>query len=124
MSDIYLEEINHLKHYIEQHYMEQLSLIKMAKVAYMNPYYFSAFFKKAIGKNFKCYLTEIRMKEAKKLVLNTDMRTYEIAEHVGYNNVRLFSDKFLEIYGKRPMEMKRIAKERIEECEEIYEAVM
>jgi len=73
----------------------------------MNSFYFSAFFKKETGKNFKDYLTDVRMKEAVKLLQRTDLKTYEVAEKVGYNNVRQFSDKFKELYQVSPAEYKK-----------------
>ncbi|MNI97380.1 Bifunctional transcriptional activator/DNA repair enzyme AdaA [compost metagenome] len=78
----------------------------MAALLYMNPYYFSSFFKKHTGQNFKSYLTEVRMGHALRLLLQSDLMVYEIAELVGYNNARHFSDMFKKKYGKLPQEYK------------------
>lgn len=91
-----------VKEYIKTNYAKEITLKQIAKVAYMNPYYFSSFFKKETGQNFKQYLTEIRMKEAIKLLLNSDLKTYAVAKAAGYNNVRHFTEKFKEIYGESP----------------------
>ena len=99
-----------VKEYIKAHYAEDISLKHVSEVAYMNPYYFSSFFKKETGKNYKQYLTEIRMKEAIKLLMNSEMKTYAIAKAVGYHNVRHFTEKFKEIYGESPNEYKKIKK--------------
>ncbi|RDY32071.1 response regulator [Lachnotalea glycerini] len=96
-----------IKDYIQQNYVENITLSHMAKQFYMNSFYFSSFFKKETGKNFKAYLTDIRMKEALRLILSTDLKTYEIAEKVGYNNVRQFTDKFKELYDSSPSEYKK-----------------
>jgi two-component system response regulator YesN len=95
-----------VKAYIENHYMENITLEGAASKIYMNPYYFSSFFKKHTQMNFKQYLTEIRMKEAVRLLLQTDLMVYEIAERVGYNNSRQFSDMFKKHFGKLPQEYK------------------
>lgn len=63
-------------------------------MVYMNPYYFSAFFKKETGENFKAYLLEVRMKKALQYLMETNMKTYELASQVGYKDVRTFTDKF------------------------------
>lgn len=94
--------IGQVKNYIKQHYAEEISLEQMASMVYMNRYYFSAFFKKETGQNFKHYLVEVRMKEAKKRLLEGNLKTYEIAEAVGYKDIRSFSDKFKEVYGETP----------------------
>ncbi|MBE1440586.1 response regulator [Paenibacillus sp. OAS669] len=94
------------KEFIESHYMENLTLEGVASKVYMNPYYFSSFFKKHTQMNFKQYVTEVRMMQAVKLLLNTDLMIYEIADKVGYNNARQFSDMFKKHYGKLPQEYK------------------
>ncbi|MGG6313186.1 response regulator [Paenibacillus macerans] len=102
-------ELQRIKTYMEEHYAENITLESMAALIYMNPYYFSSFFKKHTGKNFKQYLTEERMKQALRLLLETDLMIYEIAERVGYNNARHFSDMFKKMYGKLPQEYRQSA---------------
>ncbi|MGG4552698.1 response regulator [Paenibacillus humicus] len=103
-------QLGEIKAYIEEHYKENITLDSMASMIYMNPYYFSSFFKKHTGQNFKQYLTEVRMKHAVRLLLETDMMIYEISDRVGYNNARHFSDMFKKMYGKLPQEYKQSAK--------------
>ncbi|KRE44885.1 response regulator [Paenibacillus sp. Soil522] len=96
-----------VKSYIEQHYAENITLESMAALVYMNPYYFSSFFKKHTGENFKQYLTEVRMKNGMRLLMQSDLMVYEIADRIGYNNPRQFSDTFKKRYGKLPLEYKQ-----------------
>lgn len=96
-----------IKQYIEEHYNEEITLESVAAIAFMNPYYFSSFFKKHTNQNFKQYVTEVRMNQAIRLLSSTDYMVYEIAERVGYNNARHFSDMFKKIYGKLPNEYKQ-----------------
>jgi two-component system response regulator YesN len=86
--------------------MENITLDTVAGIACMNAYYFSSFFKKHTGENFKDFLTRLRMEKALQLLLNTDMKTYEIAEQVGFNDARHFSGMFRKYYGKNPLEYK------------------
>ncbi|MBN2983104.1 response regulator [Cohnella algarum] len=99
-----------IKAYIEEHYAEELTLESVAAIAFMNPYYFSSFFKKHTNRNFKAYVTEIRMNRAAWLLAQTDLMVYEIAERVGYQNARHFSDTFKKTYGKLPNEYKQSLK--------------
>ncbi|MEJ8305222.1 response regulator [Saccharibacillus sacchari] len=96
-----------IRAYVDEHYAEAITLEKMAADFYMNPYYFSSFFKKQVGQNFKTYLTEIRMHNALLLLHNPDLMIYEIAERVGYNNVRHFSDTFKKKYGQVPQDYRQ-----------------
>lgn len=95
-------EIFLAKEYIESHYMENLTLEVLADKAHMNPYYFSGLFKKKSGENFKDYLNKVRIEHACSLLLTSDKKTIEIAEEVGFREVRSFSDAFQKIYGETP----------------------
>lgn len=96
--------------YIHDHYNEEITLESVASIAFMNPYYFSSFFKKHTKTNFKQYVTDIRMKEAVRLLTQTDMMIYEIAEQVGYTNARHFSDMFKKHIGKVPNDYRQDAR--------------
>lgn len=102
-----LNEIARIKRHIGEHYRENLTLESLAFFANMNLYYFSSYFKKNTGQNFKNYLTDIRMEEARRLLANTDYKAYEVAEAVGYRNVRQFNENFKGKYGKSPNEYRK-----------------
>ncbi len=104
--------IEDVKKYIREHYTENLSIKELADIACVSQNYFSAMFKKETGQNYKAYLTSIRMEEALRLLRETDEKTYEIAERVGYNNVRRFVDAFKQIYSVSPMEYRKTLRER------------
>lgn len=101
------DSIFKVKEYISEHFSEDITLEKMAQMVYMNPYYFSAFFKKETGENFKAYLLEVRMKKALQYLMETNMKTYELASQVGYKDVRTFTDKFRDFYGCSPAKYKK-----------------
>ena len=90
------------KEYIDRHYMENLSLNVLAEEIHMNPYYFSSFFKKNTGENFKDYVNRIRIENALPMLLNADMKTYEIAQKVGFGDIRVFNAAFQKIYLETP----------------------
>ncbi|MGG1555365.1 response regulator transcription factor [Paenibacillus ferrarius] len=100
-------QIAQVKAYIEEHYWEEINLETMANRFYISPYYFSTFFKKNTGMNFKQFVTEIRMKNALQLLTQTDSMLYEIAERVGYHNARQFSELFKKHYGVLPNEFRK-----------------
>lgn len=100
-------EINRVLRYIQEHYREELSLKTLAEVACVSPHYFSSYFKTETGQNYKAYLTRVRMDQALHLVLDTDLKTYEIAEQVGYNNVRRFVDAFRISYQMSPVDYRK-----------------
>lgn len=97
------KDIVRAKEYIEEHFRENLTLEVLAGVMYMNPYYFSSFFKKNAGENFKDYVNRVRIKHAVSLLVTTDMKTYEIAEETGFRDVRSFTEAFSRAYGETPV---------------------
>ncbi|HTG70594.1 MAG TPA: response regulator [Candidatus Udaeobacter sp.] len=101
-----------VKQYIDEHYAEEITLESVAGLAFINPYYFSSFFKKHTKQNFKQYVTEVRMKHAVRLLIHTDQMVYEIAEKVGYNNARHFSDMFKKQYGQLPNDYRQERKKQ------------
>lgn len=103
-------EIVRVKYYIEQHFKDNISLGEIAEYVGMNTSYMSAFFKKETGQNFKTYLTEVRMKEALKLLNTTEMRSYEIADAVGYKDAKQFRENFKELYGISPQQYRKRGK--------------
>lgn len=64
--------------------------------------YFSSVFKKEAGQSFITYLTEYRMEQAQRLILETSEKSYEIAEHVGYVDANYFSYVFKRKFGMSP----------------------
>ena len=99
--------VEQIKDYIQAHYMEDLSIQQLAGIAYVSPDYFSHMFKNETGKNYKAYLTEIRMTHAIELLRDTELHISEISEKVGYRNPRTFVDAFKQAYGTGPMEYRR-----------------
>ena len=96
-----------MKEYIEKHYQENLTLEILAGHIHMNPYYFSSYFKKNAGENFKDYVNRVRVEHAVSLLISTDKKTYEIAAEVGFRDVRSFTEVFSRTYGETPNSYRR-----------------
>ncbi|GIP24251.1 response regulator [Paenibacillus sp. J22TS3] len=92
--------------YIKEHYSEELSLEKVASVVYLNPAYFSQLFKLKTGQGYKDYVISLRLEQAKKLLLNPQLRLAEIAERIGYQDMRHFTQVFRRKYGQTPTEFR------------------
>ncbi len=91
--------------YIEENYMrENLSLNEIADSMEVSPNYFSAMFSQEMQMTFVEYVTGKRMEKAKKLLLETDMRTSEIGLAAGYKNPHYFSFVFKKTQGCTPRE--------------------
>ncbi len=94
--------------YIQNNYSSSsLSIEEVAHFVSLSTSYFSTVFKNEAGVNFTDYLIRIRMEKAKLLLKKTDLKMYEIASRVGYDNPAYFSVAFKRYYGKSPSEIQR-----------------
>ncbi len=100
----YTDSISKIEKYIHDNYSQNLSLTTVAEEFYFNPVYLSRKFKQQTGKNFTIYLAEVRVKEAKRLILNTDKKIKDICEIVGYSNIKYFYRIFKSVTGYTPTE--------------------
>ena len=80
--------------YIDQNYMHTVSAEKMASLCNMSYSYFSRFFKASIGKTFSEYLTYVRVTEAEKLLVSSNMNVSQIALETGFSNASYFITQF------------------------------
>lgn len=88
--------------YIRQHYRSSLNLASLSEHVHMNPAYFSVMFKKHTGLGVVEYITAVRIDAAKKLLAETDIKTYEIAEATGFHDPAYFSTIFKRQVGMTP----------------------
>lgn len=100
------KSIDEALEYIKEHYNEELSLERVASVVYLNPAYFSQLFKLKTGQGYKDYVISLRLEQAKKLLLNPKLRLAEIAERIGYQDMRHFTQVFRRKFGLTPTEFR------------------
>lgn len=95
--------------YIEKNYASDLNMAVVSNYISMNYSLFSYSFKQYTGSNFVNFLKEIRMREAKKLLANTDKKIIEISQEVGYDNEKHFMKIFKATCGVSPTEYRKNA---------------
>ncbi|MDO4275715.1 MAG: response regulator [Eubacteriales bacterium] len=100
--------VNQAKEYIDHHYGETLSLDIVGSVIGLNPAYLSSLFKKETGMSFADYIVTVRIKEAQKLLLQTEDSLSDIAEKVGYNDPKYFSKTFKKEVGMKPSDYRKL----------------
>ena len=91
--------------YIKGNYHESdITVNKVCKYLHISPTYFSAVFKKEVKTTFINYLTQVRMEAAKELLRTSSMKSFEIAEKVGFAEPNYFSYCFKKNFGISPSE--------------------
>ncbi|MBE1443626.1 response regulator [Paenibacillus sp. OAS669] len=93
--------------YIRTHYGADLSLEKVASVVYLNPVYFSQLFKQKIGQGYKEYVIQLRMERAKELLQDPYLKIADVAERVGYQDMRHFTQVFRKKLTLTPTEYRK-----------------
>ncbi|MDP4178099.1 MAG: helix-turn-helix transcriptional regulator, partial [Bacillota bacterium] len=69
-------------------------------------------FKKITGMSFIDYMIEVKMDRAKVLLRDNNIRIYDVANIVGYNNPEYFTKNFKKKTGYAPIEYQRMLKEK------------
>ncbi|MPM29257.1 HTH-type transcriptional regulator YesS [bioreactor metagenome] len=107
ISDSANELIQDVALYMQREFQnEQISLETVADQFKIDPVYLSKEFKRIKKVNFIDYLTDIRIAEAKRLLLETDEQINLIAEGIGYNP-SYFNRLFKKINGMTPGQFRK-----------------
>ncbi len=83
-------------------YDSEFSLTLMAEELGLSLGYTSGLFKQNFQMSFKEYLLKRRLDRSRILLLSTDMKLYEVADSVGFNDPNYFSSAFRKQYGTSP----------------------
>lgn len=94
--------IEDAKQWIRDHISEDISLNKLANYVHMSPNYLSALFKQATGETFIEFSTRTRFELAKQLLIQPEIKIYQIAEKIGYTDANYFSIAFKKNEGMTP----------------------
>ena len=93
---------------IQEHYAHALTLDDLAAAVYLSPNYFSTIFKEVTRTTFKNYLSEVRVEQAKALLVDTDIPIKEIVSMVGFEEYNYFNRVFKKIAGLPPGEFREM----------------
>jgi AraC-like DNA-binding protein/quercetin dioxygenase-like cupin family protein len=101
------EAVDKARDFIRSHFQEPLDLDRISGHVCLSSSHFSRLFK--IETNFSPveYLNYIRIEEAKRLLIYSDLTLTEIANRVGLNSIHYFSHKFKKKEGIGPLDFRR-----------------
>lgn len=115
-SNKYLETINQVRKYVEEHYTDpDLSLTQIGDKFGLKPKYASQLFKEEFHMKFVDYLVQLRMEEAKKWLRDTEEPVHEIAAKVGYASSISFGRMFKKLEGITPGDYRKLMHKRGDE---------
>lgn len=106
----------HVRRYMEDNYMFDLSLDSVSEILHISPAYLSAQFKKYQKMNFLDCLTELRINAAKQLLTDPLRSAAEVASMVGYEDASYFARAFKKRTGMTPTQYRREAARQAREA--------
>ena len=99
-----------VKHYIDHHFKEALTLEQLAEKVHMNKYYLVHTFKDEYGISPINYMISRRIVESKYLLAETDLSLAQIAQLLGFSSPSYFSQAFRKAQGISPIDYRKSAK--------------
>ena len=95
--------------YIDTHFMDpDLSVSKVSDWVHLSPIYTGALFKKSTGKSVVTYIHEVRIEQAKRMLLDDSLSVREVSERTGYVAPDYFTRLFSKAVGVTPSKYKSI----------------
>jgi AraC family transcriptional regulator len=95
------------KDYIQSCYDEDISLDSLSKLCCLNPFHLLREFKKYFKTTPHKYVTHMRLKESKRLIMQTDKSITDILTDVGFEDLSSFSKLFKNYFGASPQNYRK-----------------
>lgn len=100
--------ITTLVHYLETHYVDQITNESLANLVGYSPQYTSRLFKQVFKISPYQYLIELRIRKAKELLVNnTQLSIQQVSEQVGFNDTSHFISTFKKIENQTPKQFQK-----------------
>lgn len=111
----YIEAVLHACHYINIHYMENLTLEEVAAVSGFSKFHFTRIFKQYMNMTFYEYLNSKRVKRAEELLYNKKMSITDVAMNSGFSSLSAFNRTFKTVKGCSPSDYRRQRESMVQE---------
>ena len=102
-----LEKMKLILKYVENNYMEKITIEDIANEVGLSQSHFMKYFKNTMGTFFVDYLNEYRLTMASRLLISSDSSILAIASEVGFENLSYFNRIFKKRFGQTPREYRR-----------------
>lgn len=102
-----LEKMKLVLKYIENHYMDKITIADIAAEVDLSQSHFMKYFKQTMGTSFTSYLNEYRLTMASRLLISSDSSILDIAAEVGFENLSYFNRTFKKRFAQTPREYRK-----------------
>lgn len=104
-----LEAVRRVIHTMRERLAEPLTLQELACIAHLSPFHFNRMFRLLTGVPPGRFLAALRMSEAKRLLLESQLNVTDISVSVGYSSLGTFTWLFAQQVGVGPREFRRLS---------------
>lgn len=111
------EQLQSLALYIGDHYADELTIEKLARIACMGTTKLKRCFRLYFDCTIADYIQKVRIDQAEHLLAYTDLPVSEVAKAVGYTAAGHFADLFCRLKGTLPMQYRQMMQERQSSCQ-------
>lgn len=102
-----IECLHEIKDYMSVHYNESFSIVELAKRGGINQMKLKNGFRELFNTTVFNYLRDLRMEEAKMLLVQGHMNINEVSDKIGYKHPHHFTAAFKKKFGIVPKEIKK-----------------
>lgn len=99
--------VEQLLDYIHHNYSKDISLESLSEMVCLSPAYTSTIFKQETNQTITNYINAYRMKKAKQLLVETNMKLVDIYPLVGYSSLTYFCVLFKNMFGETPSQYRK-----------------
>ena len=96
--------------FIEARYREPISLKDVARAVSLSPGHLTTVVRRKTGRTVQEWISERRMAQARRLLVETDLAVEEVGHRVGHNNPTYFVRSFRDAHGTTPLAWRRAAR--------------
>ncbi len=93
--------------YLKSNVYSSVSLEKVSEITFYSPVYCSTVFKKQTGKSIIDYFLDLKVNEAKKLLIEGETALKDVAEKLAFSDYNYFSRTFKKRTGYTPLEYRK-----------------
>lgn len=114
IKDTDLARLQRIMNYVNKNFHKKITLKEIAEKEHLNYYYLSHFIKDKMGMSFQELLNSIRLDNAIKMLMTSDMLVIDISNESGFSNVSSFNNLFKSTYNITPTEMRKEREYKVE----------